>query len=129
MNNKNAGRCRFVGLRLTAEEFNGLRKSWEQSTAVKLSEYLRRVLFGKRVTVRTRNISLDELMAELLQLRKELNAIGVNINQATHKLHMADRVPQLEEWLVRWDRDKTRFFSQVDQIVAAMAKVEERWLQ
>jgi hypothetical protein len=58
------------------------------------------MLFGKPMVSNYRNKSQDDLMAEAMLLRKELNAIGVNFNQAVHRLHTLDHLPQMQQWLV-----------------------------
>jgi hypothetical protein len=105
------GRVRIIGLRLTKYEYGILEKAWNKSTIGKLSEYVRGVLFGKAVTVYKRNQSSDDLMAEIILLRKELNAIGVNFNQAVHRLHTLDHLTQMQHWLQGFERDKDVFFA------------------
>ena len=124
-----SGRCRVINFRVNADEYEQLAESWKKTTLKKLSAYIRKVLFGRVLTVRTRNASLDDFMAELLLLKKELNAIGVNVNQATHRLHTLDYLPQMQRWLVDWKRDKDRLFGQISAIKDALEKVEEQWLQ
>lgn len=114
---------------MTSDEYGLLVGRWKRTTIKKLSEYIRRVLFGKELTVKTRNASLDEFMAEMLLLKKELNAIGVNFNQATHRLHTLDHLPQMQHWLISWEHDKERLFGQIEAIKIALGKVEEEWLQ
>jgi hypothetical protein len=126
---KKLGRVRIIGLRLTGEEFGILEGRWKKSTIGKLSEYVRRVLFGKAVTVKTRNQSLDDFMAEMILLKKELNAIGVNVNQATHRLHTLDHLPQMQRWLMDWESNKKLLFRQVSAIKDQLSKIEEQWLQ
>jgi len=123
------GRSKVVNFRLNSEEYDSLILAWKKTTLKKLSAYIRKVLFGRVLTVRTRNASLDDFMAELVLLKKELNAIGVNVNQATHRLHMLDHLPQMQRWLVDWERDKSVLFGQMDAIKSQLAKVEEQWLQ
>lgn len=129
MDGKNKGRKRIIGLRLTADEFSELEKSWKQSTVRKLSEYVRRVLFGKTLTVYTRNKSVDELVEELMVLRQELNRIGVNFNQAVHRLNMLDHSPQMEIWVQRFELDKERFFMSVESIQSRLKLIGSAWLQ
>lgn len=124
-----AGRCHVINFRVNTAEHQQLLEAWKKTTLKKLSAYIRKVLFGRVLTVRTRNASLDDLMAELVLLKKELNAIGVNINQATHRLHTLDYLPQMQRWLVDWERDKALLFNQLAAITEVMAKVEEAWLQ
>jgi hypothetical protein len=129
MYKKETGRKSRIALRMTSDEYGLLVGRWKRTTIKKLSEYIRRVLFGKELTVKTRNASLDEFMAEMLLLKKELNAIGVNFNQATHRLHTLDHLPQMQHWLISWEHDKERLFGQIEAIKIALGKVEEEWLQ
>lgn len=126
---KKTGRCMVINFRLTTDEHALLVSRWEKTTLKKLSTYLRQVLFGRTLTVKTRNVSADELVAELILLKKELNAIGVNINQATHRLHTLDHAPQMQDWLRRWDGDKQFLFDKVEAIFRRMALIESTWLR
>jgi hypothetical protein len=126
---KKAGRYRIIGLRLNKEEFDKLDEGWKKSTIRKLSEYVRRVLFGKRITVYSRSRSLDELVAELVVLKRELNAIGVNFNQAVHRLNMLDHSPQMQVWVERFGRDRDRFFVMMDEVRDKVNSISEQWLQ
>lgn len=129
MGEQKTGRVRIIGLRLTGDEYGWLEKAWKKSTVKKLSEYVRRVLFGKAVTVYTRNQSLDELMAELVLLRRELKAIGVNFNQAVHRLNMLDHSPQMQRWVEVFMRDKEVFFMKAEEIKTKINSIAEQWLQ
>lgn len=129
MDKENTGRKRIIGLRLTADEYADLEKRWKKSTVRKLSEYVRRVLFGKSLTVFTRNQSLDEFQAEMVLLRRELNAIGVNFNQAVHRLNMLDHAPQMQVWVQRFEADRERYFAAVESIQARMKMINSTWLQ
>ncbi|WP_057938859.1 plasmid mobilization protein [Algoriphagus resistens] len=53
-----------------------------------VSELVRDMLFKRKLTLNTRNESLDNTLVELGLLRNELNTIGVNLNQITHYFHM-----------------------------------------
>ncbi|QEM09995.1 plasmid mobilization protein [Mucilaginibacter rubeus] len=129
MEKKDEGRKRIIGLRLTADEYGELEKSWKRSTIRKLSEYVRRLLFGKSFIVFTRDQSKDELLAEMALLRRELNAIGVNFNQAVHRLNMLDHSPQMQEWVRRFERDKDRYFLALESIQARLKMMSSAWLQ
>lgn len=129
MEEKSDLRKRIIGLRLTGDEYGKLEKNWKKTTVRKLSEYVRRLLFNKSLTVYTRNQSLDELLSEMVMLRRELNAIGVNFNQAVHRLNMLDHSPQMQEWVRRFERDKDRFFVAVDAINSRLKLMSTAWLQ
>lgn len=129
MAEKDTGRRRIIGLRLTADEYTALEKNWKKTTVRKLSEYVRRLLFGKSFTVYTRNQSLDDFLAEMILLRRELNAIGVNFNQAVHRLNILDHSPQMQVWVERFERDKERYFAAVESINLRLVLMNEAWLQ
>lgn len=122
------GRVRIIGLRLTGDEYGSLEKAWKLSTIKKLSEYVRRALFGKAITIYTRNQSLDELMTELVLLRRELKAIGVNFNQAVHRLNMLDHSPQMQLWVEVFTGDKDSFFAKVEEVKMKVNSISEQWL-
>jgi hypothetical protein len=129
MEAKKTGRVRIIGLRLTGDEYGVLEKNWKKTTIGKLSEYVRRLLFGKPVIAFTRNQSLDELVTELVLLRKELNAIGVNFNQAVHRLHTLDYLPQMQLWLQGFERDKGTFLDKIEAIKNRIDSISDAWLQ
>jgi transcriptional regulator of NAD metabolism len=53
-----------------------------------------------------RNQSADEFLAEMIQLKHELNAIGNNFNQAVHKLHTLDHTADIKAWAIHNDSAK-----------------------
>ena len=77
------------------QELESLTTLFKTTTERALSNYLRKVVLQKPVTVKYRNESADEFLKEMLQLKKELNAIGNNFNQAVHKLHILEKIPML----------------------------------
>lgn len=99
MEKENSKRSRIVGLRFTAEEYVKIEKRWKASTCRKLSDYLRKYLFNKPVTVNYRNASLDDCMHEIIRLRSELNSLGNNFNQAVKKLHTLRQIPEFKNWI------------------------------
>ncbi len=86
-------------VRFTPKEFEKINSRFAKTTCRKISEYSRNILLGKPVTFYTRNQSLDEFMLEMIRLRKELNHIGHNFNQAVKKTSHA-WMPVL--WFRRW---------------------------
>jgi len=129
MEQENENRKRIIGLRLTLSEYGQVEKQWKKSNCRKLSEYVRRLIFNRPLVSSYRNRSMDEAMAEMMLLRKELNAIGVNFNQAVHRLHTLDHLPQMQSWLTVFERDKSRMFAKVDEVILSVEKMAALWLQ
>ncbi|WP_339869303.1 plasmid mobilization relaxosome protein MobC [uncultured Algoriphagus sp.] len=77
-----------------------------------LSELIRDILFKGKLTLNTRNESVESTLVELGLLRNELNKIGVNINQITHYFHLQadpkDRLFFVKEMLPHFERTKAK---------------------
>ncbi|AGA78233.1 plasmid mobilization protein [Echinicola vietnamensis] len=75
----------WLTVRLSPKEVQQLKKLLTQSAHCRnLSELIRTMLFKKKLTIKKRNASLDELKSEIVKVKGELRSIGVNINQVTH---------------------------------------------
>ena len=129
MGRENSNRTRIIGLRLTPAEYAKIERKWKASTCRKLSDYVRHNLFEKPVTSYYRNQSLDEFMAETVQLRNELNHIGNNFNQAVKRLHTLSQIGEFRSWLIAYEVEKKTLFNKVDEIKKHVQKIAESWLQ
>src|SRR4051812_30507175 len=102
MKQEKTNRSRIIGLRLTNKEYEQIEKKWKATTCRKLSDYIRRIIFEKPIVTATRNQSIDDLLAEAIRLRSELNSIGNNFNQAVKKLHTLDKISEFKTWLLNY---------------------------
>ncbi|HSZ86519.1 MAG TPA: hypothetical protein VK787_10835 [Puia sp.] len=100
MKENKVNRTRFVGLRFRVEEYEKLEERRKKTTYPDMSDYMRKVLLNKPITGYIRNKSLDEFMEEMMLLRKELNHVGNNFNQAVKKLHTCDTEIEIKTWLL-----------------------------
>jgi ribosomal protein L29 len=126
---KKENRKRFVGIRVTSTEYSQIESKWKNSTCRKLSEYVRKIIFSKPVVATYRNKSLDDLMTELLQVKKELNNIGNNFNQAVKKLHTLHQISEFRIWIQQYESAKISLLQKVEEIKNQIAKIGEQWLQ
>ena len=67
---------RFVSVRLTEEEFKEVYRQCENSTCRSLTEYVKKVLTKKPVTVKVRNQSQDELLQTMIGLKNRLDQLA-----------------------------------------------------
>ena len=129
MKEENNNRTKWLHLRLSPDEYAKVHSQFKRTTARKLSEYARKVLLSKPVTVNHRNASLDELMTELIRLRNELTAAGNNFNQAVKKLNSLSQISQFRDWLIAYDSDKKKLLDQIEEIKNHIAETSKKWLQ
>ncbi len=129
MKKENSNRTRIIGLRLTPKEYEQVEKKWKASTCRKLSDYIRRIIFGKPIVATYRNQSLDEFMTEAIKLRNDLNGIGNNFNQAVKKLHTLSQISELRDWIITYELEKKTLLNKVDEVKNHIQKIGEKWLQ
>ncbi|MBL7767496.1 MAG: plasmid mobilization relaxosome protein MobC [Flavipsychrobacter sp.] len=122
-------RTRLVGLRLTDAEYDRIATQWQQSTCRKLSEFIRDRLFNRPIITYYRNQSMDDAMAELMQLRTEINHIGHNFNQAVKKLHLLQQIPEFKTWLAANEPVITSLQQQIQKIDSSVQQMGKQWLQ
>ena len=129
MKDKELFRTRIIGLRLTPKEYEQIEARCKNSTAKKVSEYVRRVLFNKPITVYSRNKSLDDFMAEMMLLRNELNGIGNNFNQSVKRLHSLQQISEFRSWIITSELEKQIVINKIDEIKNRINKIADEWLQ
>ena len=127
MKKKIVTRSRRVTIRFTGDEYNKLQRQFKDTTTRKLSDYLRKVLPHQKVTTVTRDRSLDDLVAELIQLRRELNALGNNFNQAVKRLHTLDRIEEKNHWAEHYEKAGLSIAGKVAEIEQKMLQISSRW--
>jgi hypothetical protein len=121
-------RTRWLHIRLTEAEYKKLQVGFSTSTKQKISSYARDILLDKPVTVYTRNQSVDDFVAEIIQLRNELKAIGNNINQAVKKLHTSANNAELKYWAQQVVGSREILFQKMDEINSKIASTSDQWL-
>ncbi len=126
---ENEVRKKMVVVRMNNDEFEKVEKLRKKSTERNLSSYLREVVLQKPVLINYRNQSADDFLKDMLGLKKELHAIGNNFNQAVHKLHILDKIPEFRVWVNHYDGLHQSLVSKVEEIKLRMNQLYEEWLQ
>lgn len=129
MSETNTGHTKWLHIRLKEADYKRIRSKFESSVYKKLSEYARRVLLDKPVTIKHRNQSLDDFMAEMMVLRTELNAIGNNYNQLVKKLHTLEHFRDVKMWLMVSESNHQTLLKKVSEIKSKINQINDQWLQ
>lgn len=129
MKEQNDNRTKWLHLRLKPDEYQKIFKEFSKSSCRKLSEYSRKILLDKPITMNYRNQSLDEFMSEIIRLRTELNGIGNNFNQAVKKLHTLQQISEFKDWIISYELEKKILLNKVEEIKKYIQKISEKWLQ
>jgi hypothetical protein len=67
---------RFLSVRLTSEELEEVYEQSKNSTCRSLTEYVKKVLTKKPVTVKVRNQSQDELLLTMVGIKNRLDQLA-----------------------------------------------------
>ena len=129
MKEQKKNRTKWLHLRLTAREFDLIQSRFKKTTCPRLSDFARKNLLQEPVVLKYRNESLDDLMAQLIMLKNQLNPIGNNFNQIVKKLHTLNQVPEFKQWILNFELEKKILFNSINEIKKQMQILFEKWLQ
>jgi len=122
-------RNKWLTIRVNEKEYNTIHDLYKKTTSQSISEFARNILLKKPVIIKYRNQSADEFLSEMIVLKNELNAIGNNYNQAVHRLHILDRIPEIKTWLLIHEALYKSFSKKVEEIKIQMNQIYQSWLQ
>lgn len=129
MSETNSKHSKWLHIRLKEDDYKNIYQKYSSSTCRKLSEYARRVLLDKAITVNQRNQSLDDFMTEMIRLRSELKAIGNNLNQSVKKMHTLNQISEFKTWLIANGMYQKILSEKVEEIKSKINQISDKWLQ
>ncbi len=129
MSEQEENRVRWLNIRLKPDEYNGLEKRFQKTTFQTMSEYHRALLLGDPVTVIHRDKSMDEVHEELILLRRELNFVGNNLNQAVKNINGSHGFPDTRLWMKLLSIITGKLDPAVMQIKEQINKYADLWSQ
>lgn len=119
---------RWISLRVKPSEYAIIHGYFSNTTCRKLSEYIRNILLQKPVVVRYRSQSADDFLLHMLDLKRELNAIGNNYNQAVKKLHTLDDDAAVRRWLEDQEQTQCVLIAQQERMFVQIDELHRQWL-
>ena len=122
-------RNKWLTVRLTEEEYDLLEKYCNETTCTKLSDYVRRLVLKKPVNIKYRNVSIDDFLIDMLQLKKDFNGVANNFNQSVHKLHTLQHLPEFHGWFMQNERDKVIILGKIEAILSKVSQLYKSWSQ
>lgn len=117
----------WISFRVKPAEYQKIHGLFSKTTHRKLSEYARNVLLQKPVTIKIRNESADQFLDEMILLKKELNAIGNNYNQAVKKLHTLNSIAEVKWWLSTHESLHQNFLQMTEIIYQRLNEIQVQW--
>lgn len=116
-----------VGVRFDEKTYNKLKGWVQQTNASSVGELVRKIITKEKVTFYVRDISMEESTAELIRIRKEINTIGVNINQLTQEHHTADGLDQKLTRALRIYELYQKVTDKVNEVWKEVNEMSRKW--
>jgi hypothetical protein len=118
-----------IRFRLSEASFKDLEALRKNSNCRTLGEFVRSIVIRERIIWYHKDASMDEISVQLAGVRKELRAIGTNINQVTHFLHGAQVPVQKLYHAQQIAQEYSKVTYKVEQVLAIIANIQKKWSQ
>ena len=116
-------------VRVSESQFNKLEKLRLESNCQTVAEIVRRILSNRKVNCFYTDITMNAPMEELVSIRKELKAIGININQITRSFNTDKAGIQRAYYVLKVADLYKKVDSKVDTLLILVSKLTEKWLR
>lgn len=119
---------RVLRIRLTDAAFKRLEKISKSSDCRTVGEAARKILSQEKITLFYKDVTLNSAMEELALVRKELRAIGININQITKAFHSDKReqsqIIQVSKVMLLYEKVEAK----TERLLVIINRLAEKWL-
>jgi len=116
-------------IRVTETVFNRLEALRKESHYSSIGEVARRILSNRKVRLFYKDISMNGPMEEMALIRKELKAIGININQLTRSFNQDKAGTHRAFYLLKVAEQYKVVGDKVDRLIHIISQLAEQWLQ
>jgi len=120
-------RTKWITIRMSEDEHQAAEALCRQTTCQSLSEYARKTVLGKPIIMKYHDASMDEFIDLMIELKDELKAIGNNFNQVVRRLHSLKTLPELQQWILVNEQEKTRIFRLIETISTNINEAKKLW--
>lgn len=118
-----------VIVRVTEKVFKRLEKIQQESGCQSIGEVARMILSDQPIKCFYVDISMNTLMEQLALIRKELKAIGININQQTKYFNMSKSDAQRGFYAMKTADLYKKVGIKVDELLVIVSQLAAKWLQ
>lgn len=118
-----------VCARVGENVYNRLNSFIGNSDCHSIGEVARRILSREKILCLHRDNTVDMVVEELASIRKELNAIGVNINQVVHHFHIVETAEQRMFQALKVAHQYDKVGEKVERLLEMVSGISKKWLQ
>lgn len=129
MKTNNTIKIRGIYVGLLKEDFFKIESQYKKSTCHTLSEYVRKLLSNKPVTIMYRNESLDDLIEEIVVLNSEMNNTKNSALEVLEKLDTKYKTNKLEPLIIELETKISILSEKINEVKNRIEKITHKWLQ
>lgn len=118
-----------IGLRVSVEFYKKMEQWQAQSNCRSVSELARRILYKEEIIWYHKDSRLDETARELALIRKELNAIGNNINQSVRIMNTTSLSDLITSEAKKISDNNDQLLLHLSRVAEMTEAVSKQWLQ
>ncbi|RZK40736.1 MAG: mobilization protein [Pedobacter sp.] len=116
-------------VRVNENTYKRLENILLHSNCQSIGEVARNILSKEKVLMLTRDVTMNAPMEELASIRKELRAIGININQQTRHFHTSENEAQRSFYFMRTSDLYKNVGQKVDRLLELVTQMSLKWLR
>lgn len=116
-------------VRMSESFFKRMEEWLANSNCQSISELARKILYREEVIWYHKDAKLESTAIELAGIRKEINAIGRNINQITHAFHTTDLPRERMFHALKVLDEYKKVGQKTDKLLAITSEINKKWLQ
>ena len=119
-----------IRTRVDSASYKKLQKLLADSTCQSLGELVRKLITRERINCTYTDTTMNATMEELTSIRKELKAIGININQLTRTFNQEKgKESNRQQYVLQVADLYQKVDIKVERLLALISKLTEKWLQ
>jgi hypothetical protein len=118
-----------ITIRVPIPFYQRMEKWLDQSNCNTMAELARSIVCKEQILWYHKDASLESTAIELAGIRKELNAIGKNINQVTHHFHGTENPNRKMFHALKVAEEYRKVGVKVDKLLTMVSEISQKWLQ
>jgi len=120
---------RNIIVRVTETVFLKLEKMQVESGSASVADVVRKILSNRKIKLFHQDNSLSAPMEEMALIRKELKAIGININQITRTFNQDKAETHRALYVMKVADLYKNVDERVEKLLVIISQLAEKWLQ
>lgn len=116
-------------IRVNETVFKRLETMQKNSSYGTIAEVARKILSNEKLNLFYTDISMNAPMEEMALIRKEIKAIGHNINQQTKYFHTSQSEAERSFHMLKTEKLYQSIEPKVDRLLTLIAQLAAKWLQ